>query len=330
MNRLCYLVLFSVLLTGCGGKQVSTDPSENSLDEPDRVLFDRAMSDLERSRFTVARLTLQTLINTYPDSEYLEQAMYALAESFYREGTTPNYNQAEAQFKDFITFFPTGDLTDDAQLLVAMTHVEQLQKPDRDPSQGLLAQAELQHMIETYPDSDLLADAKQKLREVQEILAEGVFGIANHYFRTNAYPASTGRYRDLVEKYRDSRLVPDSLYLLGESLRLNNNEPESVIYYSRLVSEYPTSERVNEAKARLAELNQPIPQPNPVAMANAQAQPRPDKGILGKVFSVFSRRPDVSTDTPAASVTDPEKSEDNKAEGNFSIDPKVVPEPRNP
>ena len=79
------------------------------LDEPDRVLFERANNDLERNKLSVARLTLQTLINTYPDSEYLPQAKYKLAESFYREGTTSMLNQAEAEFKDYITFFPASD-----------------------------------------------------------------------------------------------------------------------------------------------------------------------------------------------------------------------------
>src|SRR5207253_823818 len=159
----------------CGGKNVETTPPDtNTLDEPDRVLFERATHDLERNKLPVARLTLQTLINTYPDSEYLPQAKYKLAESFYREGTTSMLNQAEAEFKDYITFFPTTDLADDAQLMVAMTHVKQMEKADRDRTQALLAEAELKAMIESYPDSQLLDEAKRSLRAVQEVLADGV------------------------------------------------------------------------------------------------------------------------------------------------------------
>jgi hypothetical protein len=46
--------------------------------QPDRVLFERAMSAVEEDRFTVAHLTLQTLINTYPDSEYSSKAREVL------------------------------------------------------------------------------------------------------------------------------------------------------------------------------------------------------------------------------------------------------------
>src|SRR4029077_13505977 len=100
--------------------------------------------------------TLFRSIQTYPDSEFLPEAKYALAESFYREGTTANLNQAEIEFKDFITFFPTSPRADDAQLMIAMTHIRQMEKADRDPSQAELAETELTNMIQTYPDSSLL------------------------------------------------------------------------------------------------------------------------------------------------------------------------------
>jgi hypothetical protein len=88
------------------------------------------------------------------------------------------------------------------------------------------------------------------------------------------------------------------------------------------VSEYPTHERVEESKQRLIAMNVPVPSPNPIALA--QAQPRENKGIFGRVFSVFSRRPDVSTETPAASVTDSEDTQEDDSPGTFTIDPAVV------
>src|SRR5688500_5511375 len=94
------LLAMGLLLAGCGGGYVAVnDP--NGLDEPDKVLYDRAIHDLNRGKWTVSRLTLNTLINTYPDSEYLPQAKYAMAESFYLEGTTSAMNQAELEYKDY-------------------------------------------------------------------------------------------------------------------------------------------------------------------------------------------------------------------------------------
>jgi hypothetical protein len=45
---------------------------------PDEALFERAMSAVEQNRFPVASLSLQTLVNTYPNSEYASKAKSVL------------------------------------------------------------------------------------------------------------------------------------------------------------------------------------------------------------------------------------------------------------
>src|SRR6266478_6246632 len=79
--------------------------TDNSV-APDKVLYDRALVDIKKGRHEVGRLNLQTLINTYPDSEYLAKAKLAIADSYYKEGGTANLTQAIAGYKDFIVFFP--------------------------------------------------------------------------------------------------------------------------------------------------------------------------------------------------------------------------------
>src|SRR4051812_7345077 len=147
MRKFLVVLPLFLLLLSCGGKKVATNAPTSNLDEPDRALFERAMRDLEKNRFTVSRLTLQTLINTYPDSEFLPQAKYAMAESFYRENSSSSLNQAEDAFKDYITFFPTSALADDAQMKIAMTHVRRLEKADRDNTQARLAEIEFRSFI---------------------------------------------------------------------------------------------------------------------------------------------------------------------------------------
>jgi outer membrane protein assembly factor BamD len=304
MRKFSLVFALFFLLISCHGKKVQTaKPPVVNLNETDKQLFERAMKDLQKSRFTVARLTLQTLINTYPDSEYLPPAKYALAESFYRENTTASQTQAEAEFKDYITFFPTSDLAADAQLKIALTHVRRMDSPDRDRTQAILAEAELKAMIENYPDSRLLEEAKQKLRGVQEVLAEGDNSIGNFYYQRKAYPAAMARYKEVMTKYPDYSKMPDTLYFLAESLRLTNNAPEAAIYYARIVTNHPLSARVSQAKQNLIAMNIPVPEPNPVALERAKAAiPVDDRGILGKVLDGFMYKSPVSTKTGAAST----------------------------
>lgn len=306
--RKSFLVLpLSLLLLCCHGKKTSTAtaplPASN-LNEPDRVLFERAMKDMEKSRFTVARLTLQTLISTYPDSEFLAQAKYAMAESFYRESTSTALTEAENGFKDYITFFPNSPLTDDAQMKIAMTHVKRLEKADRDTTQAQLAEVEFKSFIESYPTSPLINEAKEKLREVQELLADGIFGVGNFYLVSHKdYKASISRYQEVLKKYPDYSRMPETLYNLAFSFQQAGDQKDAAVYFARIVSDHPLSDRAMPARQQLTLMKQPIPEPNPVALARAQQsqQEAPPGGILGKLYTVLKPSPGVSTKTGAAS-----------------------------
>ena len=68
------LAVLLLLLTAC-----INDPNANlHSDHPDKALFDHAVSALADNWFDVARMTLQTLLNTYPDSEYADRAIQVL------------------------------------------------------------------------------------------------------------------------------------------------------------------------------------------------------------------------------------------------------------
>jgi outer membrane protein assembly factor BamD len=296
----------ALLLSLCGcGKSVKVQQSKSTIVENDKDLYITAMNALNKNRFTVARLQLQTLLETYEDSEFSAQAKYAYADTFYYESGHSNLVLAESEFRKFITFFPAHELADDAQMKVAMTHIKQLQKPDRDNTEARLAEYELNAMITdpSYANSDLLDEAKEKLRFVQEILAESILGPAEHYFRKGAYPAVVDRCEEILKKYPDFTGTDRVLYLLAETVR-KVAPPQSTPYYSQIVRDYPLSPLVKEAKKHLTELQANIPEPNPVALNRAQQSKEEQKGsFLGIGFLKGSGT--SFKETKAASSKDP-------------------------
>jgi outer membrane protein assembly factor BamD len=87
--------------------------------QPDKELFDKAMIAMKKGKFDVARLDLQTLLNTYPESEYQMRAKLAVGDSWFKEGGTAALTQAEGEYKDFITFFPNQPEAAEAQMKAA-------------------------------------------------------------------------------------------------------------------------------------------------------------------------------------------------------------------
>src|SRR5881394_3082879 len=132
-------------------KKINKSTSADNTAEPDKILYDKAMDDVKHGRHEVGRLNLQTLINTYPDSEYLAKAKLAIADSYYKEGGTANLTQAIAGYKDFIVFFPFLPEAPYAQIQVAMTHYKEMAKPDRDLTEAKAAEEEFQTFLTKYP-----------------------------------------------------------------------------------------------------------------------------------------------------------------------------------
>src|SRR5580658_4073405 len=100
--------------------------------QPDKELYDKAMEAMKKGRYDVARLDLQTMLNTYPESEYRMRAKLAVGDSWYKEGGSAAMTQAEAEYQDFITFFPNAPEAAEAQMKVADIYFSQMEKPDRD------------------------------------------------------------------------------------------------------------------------------------------------------------------------------------------------------
>ncbi len=275
-------------------KRVNKSTSAENTAEPDKILYDKAMEDIKHGRHEVGRLNLQTLINTYPDSDYLAKAKLAIADSFYKEGGTANLTQAVQAYKDFDIFFPMLQEAGYAQLQVAMTHYKQMEKPDRDRTHVRAAEDEFQTFLSKYPNDPLAPKAEQHLREVQELLAEGDFRIGYYYYVKEDKKAAESRLRVIVNRYPLYSKCDRALWMLGSIWESTEKKEIAAPYYSRIVRNYPLSPLVPNAKSRLKALGAPVPQPDSQAVAWMTAEqnaPRPHEMFIKKPLALIHTGP---------------------------------------
>jgi len=325
-RRIPLMLLLAVLAStvACTNKKVNNPIANVDSKQPDKVLFDRAMDAMKHNHFDVARLTLQTLINTYPDSEYVARAKLAVADSWYAEGGSASLAQAEIEYKDFETFFPNMPEAAEAQLKLANIHYQQMEKADRDPTHALRAEEEYRQLILQYPDSKLLPEAKQRLREVQEVIASREFSVGRFYYLRQSYPAAIARLKSLVDKYPLYSKADEALYLLGQSYegeinmlrarQMNEVQKSRLIEdftkgaaeaYDRILTRYPLMDRADDAKARLLALHQPVPRPTKAAVAQNKAEEdsRREPSRFSKVMKTFAKHPNVAEATKVGEPT---------------------------
>jgi len=324
-RRVIVAVLLGTMLfaAGCSNKKVKNPIANVDSKQPDKVLYDRAMDAMKHGKYDVARLSLQTLINTYPDSEYIARAKLAIGDSWYAEGGSAAWTQAESEYKDFQTFFPNMPEAAEAQMKIANIHYKEMEKPDRDYTHAKRAEEEYRQLILQYPDSKLVPEAKERLLEVQEVLAEREYLIGHFYFIRESWPAAIARLKSLVDTYPLYSGADEALYELGEAYqkeidvlrasRLTEQQKGGLIKqytqqaadaYTRIITRYPLDPRAADAKKKLQAMNQPVPTPTPEAIAQnkKEIESRGHVSMYGKVMENFKHAPDT---TAAAKVGEP-------------------------
>jgi outer membrane protein assembly factor BamD len=255
----------------------------NASSEPDKLLYDRAQADLKHGRYVEGRLSLQTLINTYPDSEYLAKAKLAVADSYFKEGGVGNLTQSIAEYNDFKTFFPFLDEAAYAQMQIGMAHFKMMEKSDRDSAQAQMAEDELQAMLLKYPQSPLAPQAAQRLREVQEILADGEYKIARYYYSKGDAHAAGARLIEVTDRYPLYSQSDEALWMLGElyaKTKLTTKDEDlrnvwaaqAARCYARIASDYPLSKHAQDARGRLKAMGVTPPAADPGALARMQKE----------------------------------------------------------
>jgi outer membrane protein assembly factor BamD len=330
MSRLSlkiFVVALVVLLLGAGTADAKKKKDKKAYDlnanplagvqskQPDKELYDKAMLAMKKGRYDVARLDLQTLLNTYPESEYRMRAKLSVGDTWYKEGGSAAFTQAEAEYEDFITFFPNAPEAAEAKMKVADIYYQQMEKPDRDPINAEQAEREYREMINMFPDSTLIPRAKQKLRDVQEVLAEREFGIGSYYLGREDYVAALARLETVGDTYplyskSDQVLIGIGDAYAGEAhnVSIAPNLPGAIkerlvtMYrdkaaeaYAKVITRYPMAPHVEDARDRLVAMNRPIPEPTEAAIAESDAEERSRQALhfTDKTMDIIKRGPTV-------------------------------------
>jgi outer membrane protein assembly factor BamD len=290
---------------------------------PDKALYDKAQDAIKHGRYDVGRIDLQTLLNTYPESQYMMQSKLAIADSWYKEGGTAALTQAEQEYKDFITFFPNAPEAAEAQMRVGDIYFRQMDKPDRDYSKAQQAEQEYRLMLQQFPDSPLVPQAKQRLREVQESLADREAHIAEFYASRQNASAAIARFQTIADSYPLYSKMDEVLVGIGDQYAAMANNlraarlPEDAkarllrIYdgnaqaaYDKVVLEHSASAHVEDARDRLVGMNLPVPTPTAeqVAASTALENSRGTYTLSTRTIALFTHSADT---VPAATIGEP-------------------------
>jgi outer membrane protein assembly factor BamD len=243
--------------------------------EGDKYLMDRATEMVNKKKWFQAREYYRQLVDNYPQSNYRPDAKLGLGDTYLGEKSAESLVLAQNEFREFLTFYPTNPRADYAQYKLGMCHYLQMIAPDRDQTETREAIAELMLFVQRYPQSALLDEGRQKLREARSRLSESEYKVGYFYWRNKWYPGAIERFRAVLKADPEYPKRDAVYYHLGDALVKMGRRAEAVPYFDRLVKEFEQSEFL--AKAQLA-MKEPVEEPAPPVKKDVDKSKKSEKG----------------------------------------------------
>jgi outer membrane protein assembly factor BamD len=244
----------AVGLSACASGGVDPN-SAVAQQQADRFLFERGTESLENRRWLEARDYFRTLVDTYPTSEFRQDAKLGIGDSYLGEERIESDILAASEFREFLRFYPLAERADYAQYRLAMSQIRQVLRPERDQTATRDALRELEIFVRTYPNSQHLPEVLRLQRETRDRLSESELGVGKFYHRHGNYRGAVSRLEELMKS--DPQFTQrDAVYFyLAESYLRQDKRAEARPLYEKLVEEFAVSEFLEDARQRLAELD---------------------------------------------------------------------------
>ena len=239
-------------LTACGAGRGGLVPPGTV--EPDKFLFDRGTRALNDKSWLNSREFFKQITDTYTQSPYRPDAKLGIGDSYLGEGTSESLVLAIAEFREFLSFYPTNPRADYAQYKLGIAHFRQMRAPQRDQTETQEAIKEFETFITRYPKSSLMSACQESLRSAKNRLGDATYQVGFFYFRQRWYPGAVDRFKELLKNDPEYAGRDAVYFYLAESLVKERRQVEALPYYEKLVDEFKESQHLLPAQKRIAEL----------------------------------------------------------------------------
>ena len=239
------LFVFAFPLAGCSsfdfldmlGKtkyETKIDP-----DVPPDTMYDQALARLHGHDEGGAAKQFDTIEKQYPYTQWSRKALLMQTYSQYQDG---QYDDAVSSAKRYISLYPNEPDTDYAYYLEAMSDYNSIPDISRDQERAQQALDLFSQVVQKYPNSEYVSDAKFKIQVTRDQLAGKDMSIGRFYLDRRDYPAAINRFHDVLAKYQTTRHAQEALYRLTEAYLAMGVVDEAQTAAAVLGHNFPDSE----------------------------------------------------------------------------------------
>ena len=235
-------IIFAALclaLTGCAGEQdIDLSKYVAEIEAPD-VLYNQGLANLEAGKLPEAARKFEAVERDHPYSDFGRKSKVMIAFTKYRQG---DYKGAIDSGRRFVTEFPADPDAAYAQYIVGLAYFRQIKDVTRDQREARSTVAAMQELVDRYPDSEYVDDAKDKIIFGRDQLAGKEMQVGRYYQERKEYIAAITRYKAVVQTYGNTRHVEEALLRLTETYYAMGLTAEAQTAAAVLGNNFPDSE----------------------------------------------------------------------------------------
>ena len=195
-----------------------------------KELLEEGIKAIKLDQNLRARTLFTQLIEDFPDSKERSQALLLLARSHY---SIEEYEEAKFHFQKFIDLYPKHKNIDRAYFYKAMSDYQRMDLVSRDQLTTKDARDGFQQLIDRFPKSQYLSQAKQKINECDFNLAKNVLEVGKFYYRTGAYLSAISRFKSLLDDHSKQKFFDEAAFLIAESHFYEQNFKKARLLYKK-------------------------------------------------------------------------------------------------
>nr|WP_078707071.1 outer membrane protein assembly factor BamD [Consotaella salsifontis] len=207
--------------------------------DPADVLYNQGLANLNSGRLKEASRKFDAIDRQHPYTEWARKALVMKAFTSYRSG---DYEEAVTASRRYLSLYPASDDAAYAQYIIGLSYFRQIPDVTRDQKSAARAVAAMQEVVDRYPDSEYVEDAKAKIRYANDQLAGKEMQIGRYYLERREYLAAINRFKRVVDVYPRTRQVEEALARLTEAYYAMGLTQEAQASASVLGQNFPDSQ----------------------------------------------------------------------------------------
>ena len=241
-------VLVCLMALACSGVKKPDKVTQELLSLPKETLFEKGKTLVAKKKYETGRKYLSFVFETYPNDSLGREALLLLADSYFKQGGTTGYTEGRFRYRDYLNRYPGAPRRDYARYQFAFCYDKEHERPDRDQTSTREALDQYRALVREFPDSGYAGAARERIRQLTDLLAEHEFAVGFFYLRKGSVAAALSRFTALEQRFPEYGSRDKLFFYSAWALEEMGREEEASRYYARLYEQFPESDYTRRAR----------------------------------------------------------------------------------